>query len=151
MSFPFINFNVFHSCRTSNLTTMHPHELCLGCSSPYHNFGDCPHWGQFTNLPCGQLNTNFSDQGFELHSNSYTPNQNNHSDVSWYALASGNYALQPDELHHHEYPQFNSDSSMPSSYNPPPQESLVQHFPTAHIDDLKERANQLMAARCAHT
>ena len=40
---------------------------------------------------------------------------------------------------------------MPSSYNHPPQESLVQHFPTAHIDDLKERANQLVAARRAHT
>jgi hypothetical protein len=40
---------------------------------------------------------------------------------------------------------------MPSSYNPPPQESLVQHFPIAHIDDLEEKANQLMVARCAHT
>jgi hypothetical protein len=40
---------------------------------------------------------------------------------------------------------------MPSSYSPPPQESLVQHFPIAHIDDLEERANQLMAARHAHT
>jgi hypothetical protein len=40
---------------------------------------------------------------------------------------------------------------MPSSYNPPPQESLVQHFSTAHIDDLEERANQLMVARCSHT
>jgi hypothetical protein len=33
----------------------------------------------------------------------------------------------------------------------PPKESLVQHFPTAHIDDFEERANQLMAARHAHT
>jgi hypothetical protein len=33
----------------------------------------------------------------------------------------------------------------------PSQESLVQHFPTAHIDDLKERANQFMAVRHAHT
>jgi hypothetical protein len=46
---------------------------------------------------------------------------------------------------------FNTHSSMPSSCNPPPQESLVQHFPTAHIDDLEERANQLMAARHTHT
>jgi hypothetical protein len=38
-----------------------------------------------------------------------------------------------------------------SSYNHPPQESFVQHFPTAHIDDLKERVNQLMATRHAHT
>ena len=63
----------------------------------------------------------------------------------------GNYALQPDELHHPEYPQFNTHSSMPSSNNHPPQESLVQHFSTAHIDDLEERSNQLMAVRCAHT
>jgi hypothetical protein len=27
----------------------------------------------------------------------------------------------------------------------------VQHFPTAHIDDLEKRTNQLMAARHAHT
>jgi hypothetical protein len=27
----------------------------------------------------------------------------------------------------------------------------VQHFPTAHINDLEERANQLIAARHAHT
>jgi hypothetical protein len=40
---------------------------------------------------------------------------------------------------------------MPSSYNPPPQVSLVQHFSTAHIDDLEERVNQLMVARHAHT
>jgi hypothetical protein len=33
----------------------------------------------------------------------------------------------------------------------PPQESLEQHFPTAHVDDLEERANQLMAARHAYT
>jgi hypothetical protein len=40
---------------------------------------------------------------------------------------------------------------MPSSYNPSPQESLVQHFPTGHINDLEESVNQLTAARCADT
>ena len=119
--------------------------------SPYHNAGDCPHWGQFTNFSYVQLNTNFSDQGFESHSNSYTPNRNNHSDVSWFAHAMGNYALQSDELHHPEYLQFNTHSSMPLSYNHPPQESLVQHFLTAHVDFLEERLNQLMTARHAHT
>jgi hypothetical protein len=92
MSLPFINFDVSPSSRTSNPTN-YPHELCLACSSPYHNAGDCPHWGQFTNFSCGQLNTNFSDQGFESHSNSYTPNRNNHSDVSWFALATRNYMM----------------------------------------------------------
>jgi hypothetical protein len=33
----------------------------------------------------------------------------------------------------------------------PPQESLEQHFPTAHVDDFEGRANQLMTARHAHT
>jgi hypothetical protein len=40
---------------------------------------------------------------------------------------------------------------MPSSDNHPPQESLVQHFPTTQFDDLEETVNQLMAARHAHT
>ena len=42
-------------------------------------------------------------------------------------------------------------SSMPSSYNRLPQVSLVQHFSTAHFDNLEERVNQLMAARHAQT
>jgi hypothetical protein len=41
--------------------------------------------------------------------------------------------------------------SLPSSSNRPPQESLVQYFPTAHVDDFEGRANQLMAAKHAHT
>ena len=151
MSLPFNYFDVSPSCRTFNPTNVHLHELCLACSSPYHNAGDCPRWGQFTNFLYEQPNTNFSDQGFESHSNSYTPNQNNHSNVPWYALALGNYAIQLDELHHPECLKFNTHSSMLSSYNHLPQESLVQHFPIAHIDDLKKRSNQLMAARCAHT
>ena len=69
----------------------------------------------------------------------------------WYGHATGNYAFQSDELHHPKYSQFNNYSSIPSSYNPPPQESLVQYFSTTHINDLEERANQLMVARHAHT
>jgi hypothetical protein len=56
---------------------------------------------------------------------------------------SSSLAVEPFTMDNH--------SSMPSSYNHPPQESLVQHFPTAHIDDLEERVNQLMATRHAHT
>jgi hypothetical protein len=41
--------------------------------------------------------------------------------------------------------------SMPSLYNHPPQDSLVQHFPTAHFDDLEERVNQFMATKHVHT
>ena len=108
MSLPFNNFNVNPSCRTPNPTNyptnLHLHEPCLCCSSPYYSLGDCPHWGQFSNFSYGQINTNFSSQGFESHSNSYTSNQNNHSDVPWYAHAMGNYSPQVDELHHPEYP-----------------------------------------------
>jgi hypothetical protein len=45
---------------------------------------------------------------------------------------------------------LDNHSSLPSSYNHPPQESLMQHFPTTNFDDLEERVNQLMAARHAH-
>jgi hypothetical protein len=104
MSLLFDNFDVFPSCRTPNpinyLKNLHPHEPCLCCSNSHHSSGDCPHWGQVSNFSYGQLNTNFSGQGFESHSNSYTPNRDNHFEVSWYAHALGNYALQLDELHH---------------------------------------------------
>jgi hypothetical protein len=46
---------------------------------------------------------------------------------------------------------LDNHSFMPSSYIHHSQESLVQQFPTTHFDDLKERVNQLMAARYAHT
>jgi hypothetical protein len=46
---------------------------------------------------------------------------------------------------------LDNHSSMPSSYNLPLQESLVQHFPSAHFDDLEEWVNQLIATRHAHT
>jgi hypothetical protein len=41
--------------------------------------------------------------------------------------------------------------SLPSSYNHPPQESLVQCFLTVNFNDLEERVNQLMATKHAHT
>jgi hypothetical protein len=56
---------------------------------------------------------------------------------------SSSLAVKPFILDNH--------SSLPSSYNHRPQESLVQHFSTANFDDLEERVNQLMAARHAHT
>jgi hypothetical protein len=46
---------------------------------------------------------------------------------------------------------LDNHSSLLSPYNHLPQESLVQHFPTANIDDFEERVNQLMAIRHAHT
>ena len=107
MNFPICDFNVSPSRRTLAPTNypqnFHPHEPCLCCSSPYHSSGNCSHWGQFFNFSYGQMNTNFPSQGFESHSNSYTLNWNNHSDLLWSACATGNYALQFDELHHLEY------------------------------------------------
>jgi hypothetical protein len=233
MSLPFDIYDV-------SPTTLHPHEPCSHCSSPYHSLGDCPHWGQFSNFSHEQLNTSFSSPGFESNSNFYNPDWSNHSDFSWHDHATKNFAPQVDELHHPEYPQFDNHFSSHSSYDyppekssledtlkefmelvgqptipvlhepsledtlyafrqtvnqpcqeimdahvantegvarlegqfghlvaefnlmeeeefqshemaHPPQESLVQHFPTAHIDDFEERANQLMAARHAHT
>ena len=153
MNFPFSDFNVFLSYRTLASTNypknLHPHEPCLCCSNPYHSLGECPSWGQFSNFSCVQVNTNFSSQGFKSHSNSYTTNRNNYSDFSCYAQATRNYALQSYKLHYPEYSQLNNHSSIPSSYNHPPKKSLVQHFPTVHIDDLENRVNQLMAARHA--
>jgi hypothetical protein len=133
MSLPFDNYDVSPSCRTPNPTNLHPHELCLECSSPYHNSGDCPHWGQFSNFSYGQLNTNFSSLGSELNSNFYNLDWNNHSNSSWQAHAMGNYDLQVDKLHHPEYLQFDNKFSSPSSCNYPPQDSSLEDTLKAFI------------------
>jgi hypothetical protein len=108
MNFTFGDFNVSPRCRTLAPTNfpqnLHSHGPYLCYSNPYHSSIDCPSRGQFFNFSYGQMNTNFSSQGFESHSNSYTLNRNNHSDISWYAHATGNYAFQSFELHHSEYP-----------------------------------------------
>jgi hypothetical protein len=233
MSLPFDYFNV-------SPTTLHPHEPCSHCSSPYHSLGDCPHWGQSSDFSNEQLNTSFSGPGFESNSNFYNPDWSNHSDFSWHDHATENFAPQVDELHFPEYTQFDNYFSSHSSYDyppqtssledtlkefmelvgqptisashepsleetletfrrtvnqpcqeivdatmanteevarlegqfghlvaefdlveeeefqsqemaHPPQESFEQHFPTVHVDDFEGRANQLMAARHAHT
>jgi hypothetical protein len=232
MSLPFDYFSV-------SPTTMYPHEPCSHCSNPYHSSDDCPHWGQFSEFSNEQLNTSFSSPGFESNSNFYNPDWSNNSDFSWHNYATENFAPQVDELHHHEYPQFDNHFSS-HSYDYPPQtssledtfkecmelvgqptisasheptlqesletfrktinqscqeiidatvadteaiarmevqfgqlvskfnlveeeefqihemahpsqKSFEQHFPTAHVDDFEGRANQLMAARHAHT
>jgi hypothetical protein len=53
----------------------------------------------------------------------------NHSDFSWQAHATENYAPQSYGLHHSEYPQSDNPSSNPSSYDyPPKQSSLKETF-----------------------
>ena len=68
MSLPLKFFSVSPSCRTPTLTNfpqnLHPYELCLGCSNPYHSSDDCPHCGQFSKFSYGQLNTSFSARSF---------------------------------------------------------------------------------------
>jgi hypothetical protein len=65
------------------------------------------------------MNTNFSSPMYDSNSNFYNPDWSNHSDFSWQAQAMGNYAPQFQELHHSEYPQFDDQSSHPSSRNYP--------------------------------
>jgi hypothetical protein len=124
MSLPFDYFNV-------SPTTLHPHEPCSHCSSPYHSLGDCPHWGQFSNFSNEQLNTSFSSPGFESNLIFYNPDWSNHSDFSWHDHATENFAPQVDELHHPEYPQFDNHFSSHSSYDYPPKKSSLE-------DTLKE-------------
>jgi hypothetical protein len=131
MSLPFDYFNVSSSGRTPNPTNFYLHEPFSHCSSPYHSFGDCPHWGQFSNFSNEQLNTSFSSPGFKSNSNFYNPDWSNHSDFSWHDHATENFAPQVDELHHPEYPQFNNHFSSHSSYDYPPEKSSLE-------DTLKE-------------
>ena len=49
-----------------------------------------------------------------------------HTDVSWYAHATGNYAPQSHGLHHSEYPQFDNPSSNPSLNDYPLKQSSLE-------------------------
>jgi hypothetical protein len=131
MSLPFNYFDVSPSDRTSNPTKLHLHEPCSHCFSPYHSLSDCPHWGQFYNFSNEQLNTSFSNPGFESNSNFYNSDWSNYSDFSWHDHATKNSNPQVDELHHPEYPQFDNHFSSHSSYDYPPKKSFLE-------DTLKE-------------
>jgi hypothetical protein len=109
----------------------YPHKSCSFCLNPYHNFSNCPSWGQSSNFSYEQRNTNFSNLGFDSNSNFYNPDWSNHSDFFWQAQATGNYTPQYHDLHHPEYPQFENQVLHPSSYDPLPQKSSLE-------DTLKE-------------
>jgi exonuclease VII small subunit len=81
---------------------------------------------QFSNLSHEQMNTNFSSLGFESNSNFYNPDWSNHSDFSWHAHATENYAPQVDELHHPDYLQSDNPFFDPSSYDYPPKKSSLE-------------------------
>jgi hypothetical protein len=104
--------------------TNYPHnfysyEPCSYCFDPCHSASNCPSWRQFCNLSYEQMNTNFSSSGFDSNSNFYNPDWSNHPDFSWQAQAMRNCAPQFQELHHLDCPQFDNQSSHPSSYNYP--------------------------------
>jgi hypothetical protein len=63
------------------------------------------------------MNTNFSSPRFDSNFNFYNPDWSDHPDFLWQAQAMGNCAPQFQELHHPDYPQFDNQSSHPSSYN----------------------------------
>jgi hypothetical protein len=65
------------------------------------------------------MNTNFSSPKFDSNSDFYNSDWSNHPDFSWQAQAIGNCAPQFQELHYLDYPQFDNQSSHPSSYNYP--------------------------------
>jgi hypothetical protein len=126
MSLLFNYFNISPSCRTLNPTNFHPHKPYLYCFSPYHSLGDCPHRGQFSNFSHEQMNTSFSSPRFESNSNFYNPDWSNHSDFSWHAHATGNYAPQVDELHYPDYSRFDNQFSSHLSYDYPPKQSSLE-------------------------
>ena len=137
MNSPFSNFYASYRGRMPNptnyLQNFHPYRPCSYCFSPYHSFGNCPSWGQFSNFSHEQMNTNFSSPGFESKSNFYNPDWSNHSDFSWQAHATRNYAPQVDELHHLEYLQFDNQFSTLSSCNHPRQDSSLEDTLKAFI------------------
>jgi hypothetical protein len=96
--------------------SFNPHEPCSYCFDPYHSASSCPSWEQFCNLSYEQMNTNLSSPGFDSNSNFYNPDWSDHPDFSWQAQAMGNCAPQFQELHYPDYPQFDNQSSYPSSY-----------------------------------
>jgi len=143
MDFYFDNYSNFSAQHASpsgstpaptNYThNFYPHKPCSYCFNPYHSSSNCPSWGQGSNFSYEQMNTNFSNPRFDLNSNFYNPDWSNHSDFSWQAQATGNYAPQYHELYHTKYPQFDHQSSNPSSYNYPAQELSFEDTVKAFI------------------
>jgi hypothetical protein len=54
--------------------TYTPHKPCSYCSNPYRSDNNCPSWGQFFNFSYEQMNTSFSNPGYDSNSNFYNPN-----------------------------------------------------------------------------
>jgi hypothetical protein len=127
MDFYFDNYSNFSTQHASpsgrtpappNYThNFYPHKLCSNCFNPYHHVSNCLASRQFSNSSCEQMNTNFINLGFDSNFNFYNLDWSNHSDFSWQAQVTKNYAFQYHELHYPEYLQFDHQYSNPSSYN----------------------------------
>jgi hypothetical protein len=72
------------------------------------------------------MNISFSNPGFESNSNFYNLDWSNHSDFSWHAHATGNFAPQSYGLHHPEYLQSENPFSVPPSFDYPPEKSSLE-------------------------
>jgi hypothetical protein len=149
----FSNYNNFYAQHASpsgrtpaptNYThNFYRHKTCSYCSNPCHSFSNCPSWGQFCNPSYEQMNTNFSSLRFDSNSNVYNPDWSNHSDFLWQAQVAGNCAPEYHELHRPEYPQFNHQSSPPSSYNYPAQELSLEDTIKAYTQKMKQSIQEL--------
>jgi hypothetical protein len=131
----------------------HPYGPCSRCSDPHHCANNYPSWGQFYNFPYEQMNTNFSSPRYDSNSNFYNPNWSNHSNFSWQAQAMGNYAPQFQELHHSEYPQFDDQSSHPSSHNYPASssQSTLEDSLKAFMQFTSQTINEMKNATLENT
>jgi hypothetical protein len=98
--------------------TYTPHKPCSYFSNPYHSDNNCPSWGQFSNFSYEQMNTSFSNLGYDSNSNFYSPNWSKQSNFSWLAQTARNYAPQFQELHHSTYQQFNHQAQPPAYQAP---------------------------------
>jgi hypothetical protein len=109
----------------------HPYGPCSYYSNLYHSSNNCLSYGQVCNFSYEQMNINVSSLGFESNLNFYNLDWSNHTDFSWQAQVMRNCAPQFHELHHTEYPQFETQVLHPSPYDHFPQQSSLE-------DTLKE-------------
>jgi hypothetical protein len=129
----------------------HPYGPCSYCSDPYHSASNCPSRGQFYNPSYEQMNTNFSSLGFDSNYNFYNPDWRNHSNFSWQTQAMGNCATQYHDLHHPKNPQFNHQSSPPSSYNYQGQELSLEDTLKAYTQKMKQNIQELKEANFSNS
>jgi L-lactate utilization protein LutB len=124
----FYKFKAARSTPTHFSHTYTPHKSCSYCSNPYHCSSNCPSKGQLSNFLYEQLNTSYSNPGYDSNSSVYNSDWSNQSDFTWSAQTTRNYAPQFQELHYSNYPPFDHQAQ-PSAYQAAqlaPQSSLEE-------------------------